>query len=339
MIEKRIKNKATLKRYKRFKKHRLAVFCVIFFVILTGLSFTAPFWANSKPIVFELNGKKYYPIVYNYHPEDLGIDDILYIDYRELVKEKNLWAIWPLIEWDPFESNVNVDYFPSPPTATNLLGTDDRGRDILSRLIYGFKNSIFYAVSVWILCFSIGIFFGSMMGYWGGSVDFWGQRIVEILSTVPQFFLLIIIISIFQPNLTILVIISSLFGWISISYYVRGEFLKNRKIEFVESARAVGASTWRILFKHILPNSLGPVITFSPFVISGNIVALASLDYLGFGLSAPTPSWGELLNQGHQNAMIAPWLAIFPSVALFLTLTMLGIIGDAVRNAMDPKAT
>src|SRR5690606_14727649 len=155
-----------------------------------------------------------------------------------------------------------------------------------------------------------------------------GQRMVEIFSTVPQFFLLIILISLFTPNLTMLVIISSIFGWISISYYVRAEFLKNRKREFVEAARSMGASTSRILVRHILPNSLGPIITFTPFVIAGNIVSLASLDYLGFGLEVPTPSWGELLSQAQKNFTIAWWLAVYPSAAIFFTLTLLNLMGE-----------
>jgi microcin C transport system permease protein len=217
------------------------------------------------------------------------------------------------------------------------MGTDVRGRDILTRLLYGLRYSISFALMVWILTFVTGTVLGGLMGYFGGRVDFWGQRVVEVLSTVPQFFLLIIIISIFQPTLFLLVILSSLFGWISISYYVRGEYLKNRKKEFVEAARALGAGHMRIFFKHLLPNSLSPIITFSPFVIAGNITALASLDYLGFGLTPPTPSWGELLNQAQKHFTEGWWLALYPSLALFLTLTMLSLIGEGVRDAMDPK--
>jgi microcin C transport system permease protein len=176
------------------------------------------------------------------------------------------------------------------------------------------------------------------MGYFGGKLDFWGQRIIEILSTVPQFFLLIIIISIFQPTLLLLVLLSSLFGWISLSYYVRGEFLKNRNKEFVEASRALGAGHRKIFFSHILPNSLAPIITFSPFALAGNITALASLDYLGFGLTPPTPSWGELLNQAQKHFTDGWWLALYPSLALFLTLTFLSLIGEGVRDAMDSRS-
>jgi len=194
-----------------------------------------------------------------------------------------------------------------------------------------------YAFLVWLITFTVGTILGGIMGYMGGRTDFWGQRVVEVLSTVPQFFLLIIIISMFKPSLTLLIFISSIFGWINISYYVRGEFLKNRKKEFVEAARALGAGHVSIFFKHLLPNSLSPIITFSPFYIASNIVALASLDYLGFGLTPPTPSWGELLNQAQKHFTEGWWLAVYPSMVLFLTLTMLSLIGEGVRDAMDPK--
>ena len=193
-----------------------------------------------------------------------------------------------------------------------------------------------YALMVWLISFALGTLVGGMMGYLGGKVDFLGQRAVEIFISIPQFFLLLIIISIFQPSLFWLILISCLFGWISISYYARAEFLKNRKREYVEAARAVGVRQWKIITRHILPNSLTPLITFTPFVIATNITALASLDYLGFGLEVPTPSWGELLNQAQKNFTIAWWLAVYPSLALFSSLTLLNLIGDGVRDAMDP---
>jgi microcin C transport system permease protein len=284
-------------------------------------------------------GKSYFPVLVDYHPTEFGEEEKMVTDYRtiELDEERGDWAMWPLIQWDPYESNKEVEVYPSEPSSVNWMGTDDRGRDILTRLLYGLRYSITFAILVWILTFVVGTVLGGLMGYFGGRTDFWGQRIVEVLSTVPQFFLLIIIISIFHPTLFLLVILSSLFGWISISYYVRGEFLKNRKKEFVEAARAIGAGHGRIFFKHLLPNSLSPIITFSPFVIAGNITALASLDYLGFGLTPPTPSWGELLNQAQKHFSEGWWLAAYPSLALFLTLTFLSLIGEGVRDAMDPK--
>ena len=285
------------------------------------------------------NNELYFPVFKDYHPSKFDQQETMVTDYKnlELDKSRGDFKLMPIIQWDPYESNVNVEFYPSAPTTENWFGTDDRGRDILVRLLYGLRYSIIYALLVWAITFIIGTFLGGLMGYLGGRVDFWGQRVVEVLSTVPQFFLLIIIISIFKPSLSLLVVISSVFGWISISYYVRGEFLKNRKKEFVEAARAIGAGKPRIFLIHLLPNSLSPIITFSPFVIASNIVGLAGLDYLGFGLTPPIPSWGELLNQAQKHFMEGWWLAVYPSLALFFTLTMLSLIGEGVRDAIDPK--
>ncbi len=338
MIEKYvIKNELTRKRYRRFKTRKLAVASVLLLVFTFLLTLIAPILANSRPLYFKFNGTSYFPVLNNYHPKVFGIEDTLSMDYRSFVEKNNISAIWPILKWDPFESNKNVESYPAPPSAVNYLGTDDRGRDVLVRLLYGYKYSIIYAVLVWFITYSLGTVLGAIMGFWGGRLDFFGQRIVEVLSTVPQFFLLIILISMVTPSLFLLVVISSLFSWIPISYYIRGEFLKNRKREFVEAARAMGASPWKIIFKHILPNSLTPIITFTPFAIAANISGLASLDYLGFGLEVPTPSWGELLAQAQKYYSIAPWLAFYPSLCLFSTLLLFNLIGEGVRDAMDPN--
>lgn len=337
MIEKWIKNDLTRKRWRRFKRHKLAVVSAIIVSVLTIMTFFSPLIANSKPIVLSYNDTIYFPVFKDYGAKEFDVTTSLIMDYRELKLGEDDWAIWPMIPWDPFESNKFVDEYPSAPSGDNLFGTDDRGRDVLTRLLYGYKFSILYAVCVWFLTFVIGTVLGAVMGYLGGKVDFFGQRLVEIFSTVPQFFLLIILISIFSPNLWWLIAISTVFGWIPISYYARGEFLKNRQKEYVEAAKSMGASQKSIILKHILPNSLTPIITFSPFVIAANIIGLASLDYLGFGLEVPTPSWGELLSQANRYYSIAWWLAVFPSLALFFVLTMLNLIGDGVRDALDPN--
>jgi len=338
MIEKYlISNELTLKRYLRFKKRKLAVCSFFLMAFSITLTFIAPLISNSKPFYINYKGVGYFPILKTYHPRELGINDSLIIDWKNLNKEEISSAVWPIIKWDPFESNKEVDSYPSAPSVINLMGTDDRGRDVLARLLYGFKYSISYALLVWVITYIIGTFIGGLMGYYGGRFDFLSQRAVEILSTVPQFFLLIILISIFEPSLFWLVLISSIFGWIPVSYYVRAEFLKNRKREFVEAAKSLGVGEYKILFKHILPNSLTPLITFTPFAIAAGISGLASLDYLGFGLEVPTPSWGELLSQAQKNYSIAPWLAIYPSLCLFITLTALNLVGEGVRDAMDPN--
>lgn len=337
MIEKLLKNELSRKRWRIFRKNKAAmfsVFALIFFVVAT---FMSPLIANNKPLILKYNNTTYFPIFKDYNVDDFNITDSLVVDYKTLTLSENDYAIWPLIQWNPYESNSNVDYYPSPPSKENLLGTDDRGRDVFTRLLYGFQYSITYAVAVWFISLSIGTLLGGTMGYFGGKVDFLGQRAVEILSTVPQFFLLIILISIFSPSLGMLIVISCVFAWISISYYIRAEFLKNRNREFVEAAKSLGASHFKIIFKHILPNSLTPIITFAPFTIAAEIVGLASLDYLGFGLQVPTPSWGELLAQAQKNYTIAWWLAFYPSLALFSVLTLLNLIGQGVRDAMDPN--
>lgn len=337
MIDGYFANELTRKRWRRFKRRKLAMASVIILFLMVAATFMAPILCNSKPLYLNFNGKGYFPVFNTYKPAEFKIYDTLVVDYKNLKLSENDSVIWPPIKWDPFESNQTVESYPSPPTRDNLMGTDDRGRDVLARILYGFKYSIMYAIAVYAITTAIGIALGGMMGYHGGMIDFWGQRVVEILSTVPQFFLLIILISIFTPSLTMLVLISSVFSWIGLSYYVRGEFLKNRKKEFVEAAKAMGAKTSSIILKHILPNSLTPVITFAPFAITANIVGLASLDFLGFGLEIPTPSWGELLSQAQKNFTVAWWLALYPSLALFFTLTFLNLIGEGIRDAMDPK--
>lgn len=339
MIEKLLTNELSRKRWKIFKKSKSATFSAVVLIFLILGTFASPFIANSKPLIVKYQGETYFPIFKNYDAEKFGITDSLTIDYRTLKHGPGDFSIWPPIQWDPFESNDKVDSYPSAPSEVNLFGTDDRGRDVLTRLLYGFQYSISYAVAVWFISLIIGTALGGTMGYFGGKVDFVGQRIVEVLSTVPQFFLLIILISIFSPSLFMLIAISCIFSWIGISYYIRGEFLKNRNREFVEAARSLGASNFKIIFKHILPNSLTPIITFAPFTIAAEIVGLAALDYLGFGLQVPTPSWGELLAQAQKNYTIAWWLAFYPSLALFVVLTLLNLIGQGVRDAMDPNMT
>ena len=336
MINNLFKNEESLKKWKAFKNRRPAIVSVWMILIACFFSFSAEFWANSKPLVINYQGSTYFPVFKDYNVKEFGISDSMVIDYKNLKLSESDWVVWPIIKWDPYETNKKVEEFPSPPSGTNLMGTDDRGRDVLTRLLYGLRYSIMYAIAVWLITIVVGSILGGAQGYWGGRIDLYGQRFTEVLSTVPQLLLLIIIISVFQPSMTLLIIITSIFGWIPISYYMRGEFLKNRKREYVEAAKSLGAGHMRIFFKHILPNSFGPIITFSPFMIAGNITALASLDYLGFGLTPPTPSWGELLAQAQNNFTIGWWLALFPSISLFSVLTMFSLVGEGVRDAMDP---
>ena len=339
MIEKLVKNTETLKRWKRIKSNKKTVISAWIFLFFLFLSVTAEFWSNNKPLVMSYNQKLYFPVLMYYHPTDLGLETgFNIINYKELDFSDSNWAIWPLIRWDPFESNQKVDHYPAPPSAHNWLGTDDRGRDILSRLIYGFRYSIGFALMVWMLSYSLGTLLGAVMGYVGGRLDLIGQRCVEIIETIPFLLLLITLVDLVGgASFWLLVIFMACFRWINISYYIRAEFLKLRKREFVDVCRVQGMRRFRIIKKHILPNALNPLLTFSPFSIAAAISVLAILDYLGFGLVPPTPSWGELLLQAEKHFTVAWWLALFPSLALFSTLVILTFIGDGIRNAFDPR--
>jgi microcin C transport system permease protein len=341
MIEKHIKNELTLKRYRRFKRNKLAVISVWILSLLFFLSFTAEFWANNQPHIMKYQGKLYFPLVITYHPTAFARDDIFVMDYRSLKlnPEKGDWAIWPLVQWDAFESNKIVDTYPSPPSKYNIMGTDDRGRDVFTRLLYGLRYTLIFSVGAWLASYLIGVVAGSLMGFFGGKVDLIGMRTVEIIQTMPVTLILITIISIFTPNIFILIIFLSIFDWTKIATYMRAQFLQLRQREFVEAARALGSSNMRIVFKHILPNGITPIVTFSPFDIAFNISYLAFLDYLGLGLRAPTPSWGELLQQAQKYFTTAEWLVWYPAIALVLTLTLLINIGLAVRDAFDSKSS
>jgi microcin C transport system permease protein len=332
-----ITNELTLKRYRRFKRNRTAVISTWILGILILMGLTAELWANNRPHIMKYHGKLYAPLLVDYYPTDFGESGYV-VDYRKLKFGKDDWAVWPMVQWDPFESNSYVDTYPSPPTRYNWFGTDDRGRDVLTRLIYGMRYTIFFAVGLWLSTYILGCLIGALMGYLGGKTDLFGQRIVEIIESMPVLLILLTIISIFTPNLPVLILFFALFGWTAISAYMRSQFLSLRKREYVEAARALGASHWRIITKHILPNGLTPIVTFSPFAIAAAVSTLSFIDYLGLGLRAPTPSWGELLNQAQKWFTIAEWLVWAPSGALLITLTLLINIGLAVRDAFDSRS-
>lgn len=336
MIEKLIKNNLTLKRWRSFKARRLSwVSCwvIVFFVFL---SLTAEFWANSRPLVLVYKGDFFFPIVRDYHPEHFGLKGFV-TDYKALQLNEGDLSIWPPIRWDPYESDQSLDEYPAPPGKAHFLGTDDRGRDVLARLLYGYRYSMIFATSVWLFSYLIGCFFGALMGYFGGKVDLIGQRITEIVDSLPYLVIYITLATVIGRSFLFLVFFSSIMGWMVISYYMRAEFLRLRKRAFVEASRAQGQGHLAIIFKHIIPNALNPILTFSPFTLAGLIGTLAVLDYLGFGFPPPTPSWGELLSQSERYITRAWWLAVFPSLALFSTLLSLTFIGNGIRDAFDPR--
>jgi microcin C transport system permease protein len=328
------KNDLTRKRWRRFKTARRAYYSLWLMLALLFMSATAEFWSNSKPILMSYQSSIYVPVLRDYHPSVFGQPGFV-TDYRAL---KTDWALWPPVRWDQYESNAAIQTYPSAPTKANWLGTDDRGRDVLSRLIYGFRYSIIFAGLVWFFSFFTGVIVGAVMGYFGKFVDLIGQRVVEVFDSLPYILMLLTMIALVGANLWLLVGFSVLLGWMRISIYMRAEFLKLRRRDFVESGRAQGLSQFRLLFKHILPNAMGPIITFSPPEIANNIYTLAILDYLGLGLPPPTSSWGELLQQAQNDFTIAWWLAVFPSAAMIITLSALTFIGEGVRDAYDPHS-
>lgn len=338
IINRLIKNDLTRKRLRRFVSVRRAVYSVWVFAFLLVLSVTAEFWANNKPLLLHYKGSLYVPVIKRYYPTTFGQDGFI-TNYRaiQLNAADGDWEVWPLVKWNPYESNEALASYPGAPSRDNWFGTDDRGRDVMARLIYGFRYSIGFAVAVWFFSFFVGTIAGAVMGYWGGRVDLLGQRIVEVFDSLPYLLMLLTLIALLGASMQLLVAFSVILGWMRISSYMRAEFLRLRKREFVEAAKAQGVGTFRILFRHILPNGLGPLITFSPTEISAYVITLSILDYLGLGLPPPTPSWGELLQQAQASFTIAWWLAVFPSLAMVITLMALTFIGEGVREAYDPR--
>jgi microcin C transport system permease protein len=260
---------------------------------------------------------------------------------REIFKEQKR-GDWLLLAPYPYGPNENLlDELgdrnpPTGPDRRNFLGTDDRGRDVFARLVYGFRIYMTFSLLLTLASYIIGIFFGAILGYYGGKVDFLGLRFIEIWASIPFLFTVMVISSIMIPNFAILIVILSLFYWISMARYIRAEFLREKSNDYVQAAQAIGVSDRKIILSHILPNSLTPVISFLPFTIISGIAVLASLDFLGFGLPEPTPSWGQLLSQGISN-LSSWWLTLSPMVAMFLTLILIAFIGEAIREALDPK--
>ncbi len=260
---------------------------------------------------------------------------------RDIFEEQKRgdWVVLAPYPYGPNENLLDELGDRNPPTGPdgkNFLGTDDRGRDVLARLVYGFRIYMTFSLLLTLTSYIIGIFFGAILGYYGGKVDFLGLRFIEIWASIPFLFTVMVISSIMIPNFTILIVILSLFYWISMARYIRAEFLREKSNDYVQAAMAVGVRDRKIILSHILPNSLTPVISFLPFTIISGIAVLASLDFLGFGLPEPTPSWGQLLSQGISN-LSSWWLTFSPMAAMFLTLILIAFIGEAVREALDPK--
>ena len=320
-----------------FKKNRRAVVALWFMIFLLLAGLGSELISNSAPIVGQVQGKVVFPAYVQYDRSLLGLQGAGVIDYRELKSEFD-WAIWPLLGWDPYEIDSEQMEYLSAPNGSHLMGTDSAGRDVFERLLYGSRISLLFGIGYWIITYIVGTSLGLLMGFVGGRVDLYGQRLMEIFGSIPSLMLLLFIGSVMTPGPLLLCVFVCIFGWMSIAQFMRAEALRNRSLTFTEAAISLGARRPRLLFTHILPNSLVPIITFSPVAVIGGIYTLASLDFLGFGVQPPTPSWGELMDQARVNYQVAWWLAVFPSIFLFLTILALNFIGEAVRKAFDPRA-
>jgi microcin C transport system permease protein len=331
-----------MNRWQRFKANRLGYTSLWIFLILFGLSACAELIANDKPLVVRYQGQFYFPILQSQPETVFGGDfatptDFLDPDIRRSITSKGNWAVYPPIPYS-FET---LNYFakspnPAAPSMDNWLGTDDRGRDVLARLIYGFRLSILFGLALTIVGVTVGIITGALMGFFGGKFDLVTQRAIEIWSAMPELYLLIIFASIFTPSIWLLVVLLAAFSWMGLSDYVRAEFFRNRALEYVRAARALGLTNMQIMRRHILPNSLTPVITFLPFRMSAAILSLTSLDFLGLGVPPGTPSLGELLAQGKGN-LDAWWISLSTFVVLVSTLLLLTFMGEALRDAFDSR--
>ena len=328
--------------WQRFKKDRLGYWSLWTFLILFGISLGAEFVANDRPIIAVYQGKVFFPIWKDYSEKTFGGDFETPTDFHDPAIRANLssagnWAIYPPVKY----SYLTLNYFakepnPAGPSSDNWFGTDDRGREVLARLIYGFRLSVLFGLVLTLVGAVIGVFLGGLMGYFGGRFDLVSQRLVDIWRSMPELYLLIIFASIFTPSIWLLVILLSLFSWINLSDYVRIEFFRNRALEYVRAAKALGLTNTQIMWRHILPNSLIPVITFLPFQMSAAILSLTSLDFLGLGVPPDTPSLGELLSQGKAN-LDAWWISLSTFIVLVGTLLLLTFMGEALRNAFDPR--
>jgi len=328
--------------WQRFRRNRLGFWSLVVFCTLVLLSLLAEVISNDRPLLVSYQGELYVPIVRDYSEKTFGGDFDTHTDYldpfiRERLSSHGNWALFAPNPYGP----KTLNYFakapnPSGPSADNWLGTDDRGRDLLAQLIYGFRVSVLFALALTLVGTVLGIVTGAIQGFFGGKTDLAFQRFIEIWGSMPELYLLIIFSAVFAPSLVLLLVLLSLFGWMGLSDYVRAEFLRNRQLDYVRAARSLGVSNWHIITRHLLPNSLTPVVTFLPFRMSGAILALTSLDFLGLGVPPGTPSLGELLSQGKNN-IDAWWISLFTFAVLVITLLLLTFMGDALRDALDPR--
>ncbi|RZL57984.1 MAG: ABC transporter permease [Variovorax sp.] len=328
----------------RFRRNRLGFWSLVVFTTLVVLSLFAEVLSTDKPLVVRYAGQTYFPVLRDYSEKTFGGDFETPADYldpfiRQRITEGGNWAVYAPNPYGP----KTLNYFatapnPAAPSRENFLGSDDRGRDLLAQLVYGFRVSVLFALALTAIGVVLGVITGAIQGFFGGTTDLAFQRFIEIWGSMPELYLLIIFSAIFAPSVALLLVLLSLFGWMGLSDYVRAEFLRNRQMDYVRAARALGVSNLQIMRRHILPNSMTPVVTFLPFRMSAAILALTSLDFLGLGVPPGTPSLGELLSQGKAN-IDAWWISLSTFAVLVVTLMLLTFMGDALRDALDPRKT
>ncbi len=333
----------TQRRWANFKANRRGWWSLWIFLVLFLLTLGAELIANERPLVMSYQNELYFPVVKTYAETTFGGEFETEADYRDPyvrnLIEKDGWIVFPPIPFD-YET-INYDSTkpsPSPPDSQNWLGTDDQGRDVLARVIYGFRISVLFGLTLTLVSSIIGIVAGGIQGYFGGKIDLFFQRFIEIWAGLPVLYLLIILASFVEPNFWWLLGLMLLFSWMSLVDVVRAEFLRARNFDYVKAAKALGVGEFTIMRRHVLPNAMVAAITFLPFILNGSITTLTSLDFLGFGLPPGSPSLGELLAQGKANPQ-APWLGITGFAVLALMLSLLIFIGEAVRDAFDPRKT
>ncbi len=331
----------TRRRWDNFRANKRGYWSLWIFIVIFTITLFAEFIANDKPIILSFDGELYFPIFKTYPETVFGGDFKTEADYRdpylrELIQQKG-WMLFAPIPYDYGTINYDITKpAPSPPDSQNWLGTDDQGRDVMARLIYGFRISVLFGLVLTIFSAAIGIMAGAVQGYFGGKIDLIFQRLIEIWQGLPVLYLLIILASFVEPNFWWLLGLMLAFSWMSLVDVVRAEFLRARNFDYVRAARALGVSEPVIMWRHVLPNAMVSAITFLPFILNSSITTLTSLDFLGFGLPPGSPSLGELLAQGKANPH-APWLGITGFMVLAVMLSLLIFIGEAVRDAFDPR--
>lgn len=334
-------NPVTRRRLRVFRANRRAFWSLWIFLSIFAVSMCAELVANDRPLLVRFQGEFYAPVFKTYPETLFGGDFETEADYRdpyirELIAADG-WMLWPPVPYSYATINYDLPVpAPAPPSAKNWLGTDDQGRDVLARIIYGVRLSILFGLILATGSSAVGVTVGALQGYYGGITDLAGQRFLEIWSGMPALFILIILTSLVTPGFWWLLGVTMLFSWMSLVDVVRAEFLRGRNLEYVRAAKALGLSDRVVMFRHILPNAMIATVTFMPFIVSGAITTLTSLDFLGFGLPPGSPSLGELLAQGKNNLQ-APWLGISAFVVLGLILSLLVFIGEGVRDAFDPR--